>query len=39
MSMMREVTIFILQEIILTVSDLNQNDLKTTEEEKESGVA
>jgi len=37
--MMREVTIFILQEIILTVSDLNQNDLKTTEEEKESGVA
>lgn len=38
MSMMREVTIFILQEIILTVSDLNQNDLKT-EEEKESGVA
>lgn len=36
---MREVTIFILQEIILTVSDLNQNDLKTTEEEKESGVA
>lgn len=33
--MMREVTIFISQEIIVTSSDLNQNDLKTIEEKKE----
>lgn len=32
--MMREVTIFISQEIIVTISDLNQNDLKTIEEKK-----
>lgn len=34
MSIAKEVTIFILQEIIMTISNLNQNNLKTIREKK-----